>query len=167
MPLAWTMTRSPCLHNMCGTLLLVCSATSCLPTPWLISCRSFSSVWGVTLRRRAQVHATCYLTVVSLSSGWYCVLHAHMTSCASPQYQGLRPLVCNFPLLGITKPNITNNFRHLPSPQEQPPSGVLVIVYLYLFQPACWHTQTRVLAQTSEILATRNTCWKDFDVPYW
>jgi len=70
-------------------------------------------------------------------------------------------------IAAITKPNITNNFQHFPSPQEQPPSGVLVIVYLYLFWLACRHMQTRVLAQTNEILVTRNTCWKDFSVPYW
>jgi hypothetical protein len=69
-------------------------------------------------------------------------------------------------IAATTEPNITNNFQHFPLPQEQPPSGVLVIVYLYLFQPACWHTQTRVLAQTNEILVTRNTCRKDFGVPY-
>jgi len=70
-------------------------------------------------------------------------------------YRGLRLLICNIPHHGnshIIEPNITNNFQHFLLPQEQPPSGMLVFVYLYLFWPACWHMQTWVLAQTSEIL---------------
>jgi hypothetical protein len=69
---------------------------------------------------------------------------------AHPQgTEGSDSLFATFHILAIatiTEPNITNNFRHFPSPQEQLPSGVLVIVYLYLFGQACQHVQTRVLA---------------------
>jgi hypothetical protein len=56
------------------------------------------------------------------------------------------------PITATTDPNITNNFRHFPLPQEQPPSGVLVIVYLYLLWPACRHMQTRVLPKPTKSL---------------
>ena len=83
--------------------------------------------------------------------------------------EGSDSLFATFHILAITattEPNITNNFWHFLLPQEQLPSGMLVIVYLYLFWLACQHMQTRVLAQTNEILVTRNTCRKDFSVPY-
>ena len=90
-------------------------------------------------------------------SPWYSGLRAHVTSCASHGRAQTPCLQSSALRQWPPQPSQTSqiNLRHFPLPQKQIPSGVLVIVYLYLFWPACRRPQTRALAQTTEILAKR------------
>jgi hypothetical protein len=83
--------------------------------------QTFSSVWGVASRHRALVHAARNPTAVSLSSGWYSGLRAHVTSCASHGTEGsdsLFAIICSSAMAATTEPNITNKPSAFPVASE-------------------------------------------------
>ena len=103
---------------------------------------------------RAQVHTARNPTVVSFSSGWYCGLRAHVTLCAAvPRAQNLSLPLSIFLLqitFGISRCHRTTAICSL-------------FVFVSAGMPACANQGS---CPNQRNHCDKNTCNKDFGVPY-